>query len=98
MAGKESVVASKKTCIMPNKKIKQIISIISLLKISKKVTTLGSAMPERCLFVCPGVIIILQINYILFVLPWDLRAFSFWTCADFIEDGTVVHMCTVVHT
>ena len=45
----------------------------------------------RTVFVCPGVIIILQINYILFVLPWDLRAFSFWTSADFIEDSTVVH-------
>jgi hypothetical protein len=51
-----------------------------------------------CVFVCPGVIIILQIIYILFVLPWDLRAFSFWTSADFIEDSTVVHTCTVVHT
>jgi len=36
-----------------NKKIKQIISIISLLQILKKVTTLGSAAPERCLFVRP---------------------------------------------
>ena len=70
--------------------------------LQQKFTTLGSALPEQCLcvclFVCPGVIIILQINYIFFVLPWDLRAFSFWTSADFIEDSTVVHMCTVVHT
>ena len=51
-----------------------------------------------CVFVCPGVIIILQIIYILFVLPWDLRAFSFWTSADFIEDSTVVHLYTVVHS
>jgi len=46
-------------------------------------TTLGTGH-DGTLFVCPGVIIILQINYILFVLPWDLRAFSFWTSADFI--------------
>jgi hypothetical protein len=43
----------KKTYMVPNKKIKQIISIISLLQtpniILIKVTTLGSAMPERCL-------------------------------------------------
>jgi len=37
--------------MMPNKKIKQIISIISLLQILKKFSTLGSAMPERRLSV-----------------------------------------------
>jgi len=61
MAGKGSVVASKKdmhnekTCIMPNKKIKQIISIISLLKILKKVVrqlVRGGNYDRISLFVC----------------------------------------------
>jgi hypothetical protein len=54
MAGKRLCCSlQKKAFMMPNKKIKHIISIISLLQILKKVTTLGSAMPEWCLFVLP---------------------------------------------
>jgi len=62
----------KKTYMVPNKKIKQIISIISLLQtpnINKliKVTTLGSAMPEQCLFV-QGLLFSDKFNYFLYYL------------------------------
>ncbi len=59
----------KKAYMMPNKKIKQFISIISLLQTAKMKKGYNPRFCHaRTVFVCPGVIIILQINYILFVL------------------------------